>query len=77
MPDYFTLDYLFSIAYEENEDIRAMIDSIPAVEPIIGDFNNVGNEIMKSSARRHYLNLIGVSQKVIMMNRVKRLFFII
>jgi len=45
LPDYFTLDYLFSIAYEEKKEIRDMIGNIPTIEPIIGHFNNVSGVI--------------------------------
>lgn len=48
MPDYFTLDYLFSIADQENYDIKTMIDSIPTIEPIIGRLNNVGHCITRN-----------------------------
>lgn len=47
MPDYFTLDYLFYIAYEKNADIKTMINSTPIVEPIVGDFNDVSLSIDK------------------------------
>lgn len=45
IPDYFTIDYILSIAYETNDHIKQFIDNLPSVEPNLGALMNVNEEI--------------------------------
>lgn len=54
IPDYFTVDYLFSIAYERSMKIKSFIDSLPTVEPVLSDFNDVDKPLSLDEFRRIY-----------------------
>lgn len=54
IPTYFTLDFLFTIAYENNPQIRSKVDSIPETPNKL----NLINDMEKKLSRNEFLDLL-------------------
>lgn len=54
IPTYFTMDFLFTIAYENNQQIRFKVDSIPEVPNTL----NLINDMEKKLSRNEFWDLL-------------------
>ena len=54
--DYFLIDHLISLAYDENKDIRAMIDAVPESNIYVYFLSEHGNENVDAATLNHIMD---------------------